>query len=116
MAVLFRILLILVPVFALILWIRWRAKKNSAGDVSDQDIRNMRFGLIGLIVMLFVAGIGIRMTDTSSDRDGRYVPARVENGKIIPGHFEKMDPDEEQGKDKNNDTEEGKGPRDENPG
>jgi len=116
MVVLFRILLLLVPVFALILWIRWRAKKNSAEDVSNEDVRNMRLGLIGLIIMVLMAGIGIRMTDTSAGRDGRYVPARVENGKVIPGHFEKVDPDEEQSKDRNKDAEEGKDPRDENPG
>jgi len=95
MVIIFRILLLLVPVIGLVLWLRWRAKKKAGDEIGEDDIKKLRQGLIGLVILLLVAAIGIRLTDTSGGTSGRYVPARVENGKTIPGHFVDDEPKEE---------------------
>lgn len=109
MAILFRILLLLAPVVALILWLRWRAKKKSEGGVTDEDVKGLQKGLIVIVLLVLAGGIGIRMTDTSGSEDGRYVPARVENGKLIPGRFVDDDETEEEavGKDSEEQGEDG---------
>ncbi len=84
---LIRIVLLLLPLVGLIFWIKSRARRGASGELSEDDIKHLRLGLVGLVILLLVAGLGIRMTEDSSNGDGRYVPARVENGKTIPGHF-----------------------------
>jgi len=98
MIVAIRILLLLLPVIGLLFWIRARARRKANGELSDEDIKHLRLGLLGLVVLLLVAGFGIRLTESSGGEGEFYVPARVENGKTIPGHFVKEDP--EKAKDK----------------
>ena len=93
MIIVIRILLLLLPVIGLIFWIRARARRSQSGEFSNEDVKHLRLGLVGLVVLLLIAGIGIRMTDTSGGEGEFYVPARVENGKTIPGHFVTEDPD-----------------------
>jgi len=96
MIIVIRILLLLLPVVGLLFWIRARARKSAGGDISEDDVKHLRLGLIGLVVLLLIAGLGIRMTDTRGDGGAGaeiYVPARVENGKTIPGHFVKVAPE-----------------------
>lgn len=93
MIIVIRVLLLLLPVVGLLFWIRARARRSANGEFSDEDVKHLRLGLVGLVVLLLIAGIGIRMTDTSGGEGEFYIPARVENGKTIPGHFVTEDPD-----------------------
>ena len=94
MIVVIRILLLLLPVVGLLFWIRSRARRSAEGEFSDEDVKHLRLGLVGLVVLLLIAGFGIRMTESSGGEGEFYVPARVENGKTIPGHFVTEDPDQ----------------------
>ncbi|MCK0068564.1 hypothetical protein [Kordiimonas laminariae] len=87
MAIFIRILLLILPVVLVLLWVRWRIKKNSEEGLSDKDAKQLRIGLISVIIGLVVAGIGLRFTDDSGDVDKVYVPAYMENGKLVPGGF-----------------------------
>lgn len=87
MSIVLRLVLILVPVIGLVFWIRWRARKKAGEEITDADTRRMQLGLIGLIVLLLVTAFAIRMADTGGSPTGRFVPAHVENGVTIPGHF-----------------------------
>jgi len=104
--VIIRVLLLLLPVIGLLFWIRARARKNARGEMSDEDVKHLRLGLIGLVVLLLIAGFGIRMTDNSGDGGAFYVPARVENGKTIPGHFVDEDPTKAKSEKDNEDSKE----------
>lgn len=116
MVILIRVLLLLLPVVGLLFWIRARARKNAGGEMSDEDVRHLRFGLIGLVVLILVAGIGIRMTENSGTEGEFYVPARVENGKTIPGHFVDEDPKKAKSEDDADKTPEGNEDSDDAPG
>jgi hypothetical protein len=97
MVILLRIMMLLLPVVLVILWLRWRAKKNSEGGVTDADQAKMRVSLLIVIVALLGTGLALRFTDDSGSPSGRYVPARVEDGKLIEGHFVEDDEEEQQG-------------------
>lgn len=97
MAVLLRILLILIPIMALFLWLRWRVKRDLDEETREIEFRRLRAGFVALVVALFAVGLGIRFLDeTSGDVDQVYVPARVENGVLIPGRFVSKDEAEAQ--------------------
>ena len=88
MAIVFRILLILIPIVAVILWLRWRASETMDEEDREAELKRLKIGLGALVVALFAVGIGFRtMDDSSGEVDQVYVPARVEDGKVIPGKF-----------------------------
>ena len=87
MALVIRILLLLLPVVLVLLWVRWRMKKNSEEGLTDKDAKQLRLGLVSVIIGLVLAGVGLRFTDDSSDANKVYVPAYMENGKLVPGGF-----------------------------
>ena len=87
MAVVLRIILLLLPVVVLIYWLRWRARKKAQGELSDEDVRALRLVLVAAVITLLAGGLTLRFLDDSGSPKGIYVPARVENGVLIPGHF-----------------------------
>jgi len=87
MLIFLRILMLLIPVALLFLWLRWRMKRNQEGGLSDADEQRAKVTLIVLIVALLASGISLKLLDNSGSPSGRYVPARVEDGRIIEGHF-----------------------------
>ena len=88
MAIVFRILLILIPIVAVILWLRWRASETMDEEDREAELKRLKVVLIALVMALFGLGLSFRaMDDTSGDVDQVYVPARVEDGKVIPGKF-----------------------------
>ncbi len=95
MAVLLRVLLFLIPFAALFLWLRWRSKRDLSDEIREQEFRKLRIGVLLLVVALLGCGLGLRFfTEQPGNVDGVYVPARVENGKVIPGHYvPKVDPE-----------------------
>lgn len=88
MAIVIRIILVLLPVIALILWLRWRSKRDLGEEIREIEARRLRIGMTVLTVMLLLTGLAFRFMDgTSGEVDQVYVPARVENGVLIPGKF-----------------------------
>lgn len=88
MAILFRILLVLIPIVAVIFWLRWRASENLDEEERELELRRLRMVLVALVLALFGVGLGFRtMDDSTGDVDQVYVPARVEDGKVVPGRF-----------------------------
>lgn len=88
MAVFLRIMLVLIPVLALVLWIRWRMKRDLDAETREAEFRNLRVGMVVLLLALVATGIGLRFFDNGGGAvDQVYVPARVEDGKLIPGHY-----------------------------
>lgn len=87
----FRILLFLLPIALLVFWLRWRTKRNSEDGLTEADERKAKITLLALIAGILVAAFSLRYFDDSGSPSGRYVPARVEDGKVIDGHFVEED-------------------------
>lgn len=91
MVILLRILLVLLPIILLAVWIRWRSKVNKGGEIPESEVKSLRRTLFVLVVSIMAVGVGLKLSDESGDVDGIYVPARVEDGKLIPGYFKPHD-------------------------
>ncbi|WP_374764909.1 hypothetical protein [Yunchengibacter salinarum] len=94
-AIVLRIVLLLVPVLALLFWLRWLSRKT--GDESEKaaEVRRLRLVLLGLLVVGLGAGLGLYLSDDNSgDPSTTYVPSRVENGELVPGRFEESKPEQ----------------------
>lgn len=88
MAFFLRLMLILIPIVALLLWIRWRMKRDLDEETRRIEFKRFRIGLASLLVALLATGLGLRFFDDGAgDVDSVYVPARVEDGKVIPGYY-----------------------------
>jgi len=85
--ILIRVILFLLPIVMLIYWLRWRARRK-AGEDDDGDVRNLMLMLIVFALTLLGAGLALRFTAEDSMPGDVYVPARMENGVLVPGHFE----------------------------
>jgi len=88
MAIFLRLMLILIPIAALLLWLRWRMKRDLDEETRNAEFKRLRIGLTVLVVVTLAAGLGLRFIDDGAgDVDSTYVPARVEDGKVIPGYY-----------------------------
>lgn len=96
MVVVLRILLVLIPIIALLLWLRWRVKQDLDEETQQLEFKRLCVGMAVLVLALFATGLGLRFFDDSSgDVDQVYVPARVEDGKVVPGKFVPRDEQEQ---------------------
>jgi hypothetical protein len=90
MTLVLRIILVLLPIIALFLWLRWRAVKGTDAEeeFQSQEMKRIRIGAAIIVGVAILAGFGLRYFDDSTgDTDLEYVPPHVENGKVVPGHF-----------------------------
>jgi len=63
------------------------ATRGSVGGTSDWPLRTVGWlALAGAVVLL--AAIALFISFESGQPGKTYVPARIENGVIVPGHFE----------------------------
>ncbi|MFC3053429.1 hypothetical protein [Kordiimonas pumila] len=85
--VIFRVLLLLLPLALMVMWLRYRALKTTDEGISDADVTKARRFLLLIIVAIIITGIGLKLSDDSGNTDMVYVPARMENGELIPGKF-----------------------------
>ncbi len=86
---LIRLALILAPLLMVVMWLKWRMKKDRTQAELDQDIVVLRQRLMILIGVMLAAILGLYLLDDRrGDADMIYVPARVENGKLIPGEYQ----------------------------
>ena len=90
-----RIILLLLPLFGLFYYLRWRYRLKLTGETaSDEELKNIRMVLLAVIASLVLMGLFLRYADTSSsDSNSTYVPPHMEDGVLIPGEF-KDNPDE----------------------
>ena len=112
MAFFLRLMLILIPIAGLLMWIRWRMKRDLDEETRQVEFRRFRIGLTVLLVVTLATGLGLRfLDDGAGEIDSIYVPARVEDGKVIPGYYIPKDEADKKGADKPNsgDTDGGAG-------
>ena len=87
---LFYVLPILLPTLAYLAWLAVERRRVAQADGTGKrpwlDLSWLSLMLLG-IVLAGVAGIVIRLT-TVSGTQGVYVPPRLIDGRIVPGHFE----------------------------
>lgn len=91
--VLIRVLLVLLPVLLYLLWLRYRQRRQTALDGEDEAAlaaaqRELSWG-VGFVVVLLVSGFAYLAFTGGEDPNSRYVPPRVEDGEVVPGHFER---------------------------
>ena len=84
-----RIILLLLPLFGVIYYLRWRHRlKVSGQDADDADLKHIRSVLLVIIASLIAMLLLWRFLDTTStDRYKVYVPPHVVDGKVVPGAF-----------------------------
>tara|TARA_R110002072_G_scaffold92461_1_gene205773 strand:- start:126 stop:458 length:333 start_codon:yes stop_codon:yes gene_type:complete len=96
MVILLRVLLVLLPIILLLVWVRWRSKVNNGGEIPESEVKSLRLSLFAIVIAIMGVGIGLKLSDESGDVDGVYVPARVENGTLIPGYFKPQESDKKE--------------------
>lgn len=89
-----RIIILLLPLFGVIYFLRWRYRLKLSGKAADdEDLKSIRVILLSIIASLIVLLLLWRFLDTTStDRYKIYVPPHVVDGKVVPAEFK--DPDE----------------------
>ena len=108
MIIILRLLLILLPIIAVVYWVRWRMKVDRSREDLDAEIAQMRRNLILIASATAVVAASFYLLDEGrGDEDMIYVPPRVEDGKMIPGHF--IPREDKQEKDKKDDPEQDDG-------
>lgn len=117
-----RILLLLLPLVAVLMWLRWRMRKDRTEEELQHEIANFRKVMGLLILVAIAAGVGLKLTDENTgDPRTKYIPPHTENGQVVPGRFVPVDeepkdaPEDPKGSTEDTDTE-SDGQREQNPG
>jgi hypothetical protein len=75
----------LIPFAAYALWLV--VTRRTLPNAADWEIRTI--GYLALAGAVLVIGVLFAFVHLDAEAPGgKYVPARLENGKIVPGHFE----------------------------
>ena len=90
MARFFLIMLIMILLPFAAYWVR-RSLAGETGEAEDVPTVPLLAAGLGLALISVLALV---LTGTGGQRDGRYVPPSLEDGQIIPGHFEDEEPGE----------------------
>ncbi|NVJ70446.1 MAG: hypothetical protein HWE08_08845 [Alphaproteobacteria bacterium] len=99
-AAILRIILLLLPLVALLMWLRWRMKTDRSEDELQQDLTKLRRGLIVVVIMALATGIGLKLTDPNKgDARTKYIPPHTVDGEVVPGRFVPADEAPEEGED-----------------
>jgi len=84
------VLLIFVPLISYLLWLklaREKARLSEEGDLPGWRDAPWTWIVVGTAVL--VSGLFVLLTfESDGDPRGTYVPARVEDGEVIPGYVE----------------------------
>ncbi|WP_417460165.1 hypothetical protein [Kordiimonas sp.] len=104
--IILRIALLLIPLVAVIFWLRWRLKKDQTEEERRQDISRLQKTLGVLVIVALAAGVSLRLLDDrTGDARTRYIPPHSEDGKVVPGRF--VSEDEEEAVDNSKEDDEG---------
>ena len=87
MIIILRLLLVILPVALLLFWVRWRMKNAAGGEIPESETKAMRRWLIVALVSMVGIGFSLKLVEDDTVTDGVYVPARIEDGEVIPGHM-----------------------------
>ncbi len=84
---------LIAPTVAYLVWMHLRAQRREDEEAGRPVSRWQQLPWPWLILSgagLAVAAIlAVGYVDRSADMSGRYVPPRLEDGKVVPGYFEK---------------------------
>jgi len=98
MAIFLRIVLLLIPVLAVLAWLRWRMKEDKTEEERAADLAKLQKTLGVLVVVGLAAGLGLKLVDDrTGDPRTRYIPPHSEDGKVVPGRFVPEDGSEDGG-------------------
>lgn len=87
-AAVLRIVLLLLPLVALLLWLRWRLKKDRDEEELARELSRLRRTLVVIVLAAVVAVLGLRFSDEEAgDPRTKYIPPHTENGQVVPGRF-----------------------------
>jgi hypothetical protein len=87
-AAILRIVLLLLPVVAVLMWLRWRMRTDRTEDDLVRDVATLRKTLVILILVAVGAGLGLKFTDSNTGAPGtKYIPPHSENGRVVPGRL-----------------------------
>ena len=93
-AIILRAFLFLIPVVALLMWLKWRMQVDRSEEELAADIAKLRTRLLLLVGAALAALLGLYFTDELRSKACMdYVPAHMENGKLVPGQFKPRDSD-----------------------
>ncbi len=94
--IILRILLFLLPIVALIIWLRWRMKEDKDEAALDNDVRRMRTVLIVIALAILATGLALKFMDgDKGEARTKYIPPHTVNGEVVPGRFVAEDEAEE---------------------
>lgn len=77
---------VLIPLLLYFIWLAYARIKNKSGEkikFLDGPVKTL---FISMVITAFLCVIYIFVTTTSHDK--KYVPIKIENGKLIPSHIE----------------------------
>lgn len=96
MLIFLRIMLLVLPILAVVLWLRWRSKRSIEDVDIELEAKRFRIGIGALLVAMVFVGLSLRVFDDGAgDTDSVYVPPHVVDGKVVPGKFvPKEDPEQ----------------------
>jgi len=104
-----RIVLLLLPLVAMGMWLRWRIANRGDEAELQQEFKRLRKTLVVLIVLMLMSVLGLWLSNDERGQPGlKYIPPHSENGKVVPGHFVPADkrtpPASDTGKDPQKET------------
>ncbi len=73
------LVLLLLPIILFLIWRRIRRSEDETAGIID-------YGLLGLAVVILV-GLGAMALNQGGSPGDEYVPPRVIDGKVVPGHI-----------------------------
>ncbi|NVJ98570.1 MAG: hypothetical protein HWE25_10485 [Alphaproteobacteria bacterium] len=93
-AAILRIVLLLAPLVAVIMWLRWRVREDRTEEELQADFAKMRMWLVAMLGITLLAALGLRfMDDGTGDARTKYIPPHTEDGVVVPGRFVPADED-----------------------
>lgn len=113
-AAILRFVLLLLPIVAVVMWLRWRMRTDRTEEELEEHVGRFRKLLAILVLVAVGAGLALKLTDENTgDPRTKYIPPHSENGRVVPG---KLVPADEEPKDTQDSGPESDDQREQDPG